>query len=599
MIHEDCEIDTNEDIFEEYSVDVTFEDDGESDGFEEFAANFIFEDEDEEKQEEESERDARPRMSFAEELYLFFILFSIPHNAMKYLLLLLRRFDIDVPKTLYKLQKNSFSIKSLNIKNDSHFAYLGVRNNLLFAFERNLLRPSPNSEVNLDMKVNVDGLPLYRSSSINLWPILCTFTNMTCIFPLGIFCGIGKPNLRQFLEKFIDEIHDMKRSPLINNIVVRISSLIFVCDAPARAFLQCVKGHTSFRGCAYCRQQGRKVNDTVIFETTVRELRMNEVYSNFKENNQIELSPLSSIVPLRSNFPPDYMHCVLLGVTRKLFYYFFTSTKGRRLSCRISKTQMNILNHRVNELKVFVPKEFHRKIRPFCELSHFKASELRTYLLYFGPVLFSQFLPQRYFEHFQLLHFAITVYSSSQFCHLHEQAERCLEIFVFDMPTLFGEESLVYNVHSLLHLSEFVRLYGPLDRFSAFPFENYLSILKRRLKVNNAIFQQSINQLLTIREIYQNLSSPTTLSFSTKHPNMCAIHKSKMVLVNNVNDDGTITGNLLIFHKNLYNHPYPSQTLSIGYYKKSSQIIGPFVPSNKAICIPYKNYYIALPFVKS
>lgn len=44
---------------------------------------------------------------------------------------------------------------------------------------------------------------------------------------------------------------------------------------------------------------------------------------------------------------------------------------------------------------------------------------------------------------------------------------------------LYGAQNISHNVHNLLHFSEDVKIYGPLDNFSTFPFENYLqSILK-------------------------------------------------------------------------------------------------------------------------
>ena len=37
----------------------------------------------------------------------------------------------------------------------------------------------------------------------------------------------------------------------------------------------------------------------------------------------------------------------------------------------------------------------------------------------------------------------------------------------------------MYNVHGLIHIAEDVKRFGPLDSYSAFPFENYLGHLKQ------------------------------------------------------------------------------------------------------------------------
>jgi hypothetical protein len=52
----------------------------------------------------------------------------------------------------------------------------------------------------------MDGMPLFKSSKIELWPILfklknCTYTRP---LPIAIFCGIGKPDLLPFLEQLAD-----------------------------------------------------------------------------------------------------------------------------------------------------------------------------------------------------------------------------------------------------------------------------------------------------------------------------------------------------------------------------------------------------------
>ena len=44
---------------------------------------------------------------------------------------------------------------------------------------------------------------------------------------------------------------------------------------------------------------------------------------------------------------------------------------------------------------------------------------------------------------------------------------------------LYGKDMLVYNVHGLTHLAADAMRFGPLDTFSAFPFENFLGKIKK------------------------------------------------------------------------------------------------------------------------
>lgn len=545
----------------------------------------------------------QPQTTLAEELFLFFVLFNISNRAMEYLLKILCRHGLQCPSSLYLLLKNDRSkLSSMDITRKENFVYLGLKNTLKYVVDKMLLSAmNVSSKISLTLQINFDGLPLYKSSSVNLWPILLKIKGVTSPLPLGLFCGIGKPNLSIFLKDLLEELTELFTHGIVcENISFTCEKLIFVCDTPARTFFQAIKGHNAFNGCGYCRQVGYRYHDhTTVFQSHVGPSRSDEIYAQCGENNQLYLSPLASIVPLMTSFPLDYMHCALLGSTRKLFNFYFTRTKGMRLACKLSVSQQQLLNENVADLRTFVPKEFQRKIRAFSELQYFKASEFRTYLLYFGPVIFKNFLPTPYYNHFLKLHFAIYVFCSKSLKHLYTNAHSCLEVFVHDMTDLFGPASLVYNVHCLLHLHQFVQMYGPLDDFSAFPYENYLSIMKRRIKCTRNIFEHSMNQLLLIRDHYHSLSQPSdVLTFSSLEPNNCAVLEGGVLLLIESVNEHFVSGYKLELLKCLYEHPYDSAVLSIGRFKKSDVYLNKKKPLSKAICISSSsNEFIVIPFV--
>ncbi len=109
--------------------------------------------------------------------------------------------------------------------------------------------------------------------------------------------------------------------------------------------------------------------------------------------------------------------------------------------------------------------------------------ELRSFLLYSGPAILKDNLSPEKYEHFLYLHFAILV--SPTLCSKYATlASDLLKYFVFKFGNICGLNHLIYNVHSLIHLSDECVKHGPLDQFSAFPFENYLGKLKKPHKIS-------------------------------------------------------------------------------------------------------------------
>ena len=60
-----------------------------------------------------------------------------------------------------------------------------------------------------------------------------------------------------------------------------------------------------------------------------------------------------------------------------------------------------------------------------------------------------------------------------------DYANQLMHYFVKNSVKLYGEEFVVYNVHSLIHVADDVRRFGSLNKINAFPFESYLGKLKK------------------------------------------------------------------------------------------------------------------------
>lgn len=94
----------------------------------------------------------------------------------------------------------------------------------------------------IEININTDGLPLYKSSNDQFWPILYNIHNMPHIKPMiiGLFYGKKKPaKIEEFLKPFVDEMEPILRNGLnINGHKLSVKIRTFICDSPARSFLK-------------------------------------------------------------------------------------------------------------------------------------------------------------------------------------------------------------------------------------------------------------------------------------------------------------------------------------------------------------------------
>ena len=97
----------------------------------------------------------------------------------------------------------------------------------------------------INVTVNVDGVPLFKSTCAQFWPILCSVNNWK-VFLAGFFFGKSKPtSIEDFLQDFLEDYKFLQLNGLVyegKTYIVKIRC--FICDAPARSLLKGIIGHT-------------------------------------------------------------------------------------------------------------------------------------------------------------------------------------------------------------------------------------------------------------------------------------------------------------------------------------------------------------------
>lgn len=356
-------------------------------------------------------------------------------------------------------------------------------------------------DVNIDeiqVQLNVDGLELSRSSTVNFWPILCRalWENfISQVFVIGVYCGRSKPKrCSDFLGKLLVDLLDGIRSGVtVKGKLCRLKIHSIICDAPARQFVKCIRSHCSFFSCERCEIEGISLP-----KVGVRFYDRGNVASRSDTSFRNEAQPEHHVFSLRSpfvelpidmvlDFPLDYMHLVLLGVVKRLLQLWhgvrFKATSYSHMH-RLKGTKKSTLNNRARALPETVPVEFQRKPRTFTFLGMFKATEFRMFLCYTSPfLLYNLFDYASVYGHFMLLVVGMRILlTPDQPVDRVQFAEKCITSFVDTFRGFYGRAQVVYNVHSLHHLADDYKRFGSLDRVSCFPFESFMCKLKAHVK---------------------------------------------------------------------------------------------------------------------
>jgi len=184
----------------------------------------------------------------------------------------------------------------INVSNGSYI-HLGLKNMLVPLLEINNFNKHNISDNILKIGINIDGLPIAKSSKSQLWPILVSILNfkelLNNVLPIGIFHGFKKPHsIEEFLKPFINDVLDVLSNGLVVNgtlISLQISNI--VCDTPAKSFLLNVKNFNAYFGCTSCIEEGDYIEHRVALIRTNAPLRTNETFRNQSNEEYLKVIP--------------------------------------------------------------------------------------------------------------------------------------------------------------------------------------------------------------------------------------------------------------------------------------------------------------------
>lgn len=395
------------------------------------------------------------------------------------------------------------------------YLHLGIKENIV-RIVNDLLTYSQYEDIVLDLDVFVDGVAFFAvSAEKSFWVILGRLNQFkNSIFPIGIYNGSSQPSsFNDLLEDFVDEIQVLIESGVnVNGNIFNIKIKNFCCDSPAKASLTYTVHPTGYRSCLYCEIVGTWFKGRVVFPGSDNKLRSDDDFkkkTDFRHHKGNSILESKLEVNMVSQFPLDYLHAVLLGAQKKLLKIWFQPSKPMLPNHSRSAVSKNLAM--CNE---FIPSEIHRKTRPMSEIMSYHGNELRVFLLKVGPAVLRNNIPSEMYQNYLLLHCAITILCDIDICLVRNfTAEDILKCFIEDTENIYGLEFVVSIIHSCEHLAKAVREQkSPLDAFSTFPFESFMTPIKNYLHTTRAPLPQIHRRVVEMMKAsnIESLKQPVT-----------------------------------------------------------------------------------------
>ena len=243
------------------------------------------------------------------------------------------------------------------------FVDLIVQINLISSRNANFIHESRSNDCSLEMKtdlfchdelqlvLNTDGAPVFKSNKLSVWPLWVQLYNLpqflrasyANIFLLGLWHGKSKPDFHYVLRSVSSELENLSKGTSNNHLgPVSFRFRSIVCDAPARAYVLCMKQHMGYESCSHCFIKGLHEKRRMLFKVTKAIFaRKNEHFircGELAKEQKVVMHGIKSKTPLNKFFclpwycTIDPTNQVFLGTGKVLSKFLVSLTKGRLLA---------------------------------------------------------------------------------------------------------------------------------------------------------------------------------------------------------------------------------------------------------------------------
>ena len=346
-----------------------------------------------------------------------------------------------------------------------------------------------------------DGVSLFKSSKVSLWPVYLVVNELSPYSRFlkknmvlwGLWQGQGKPKMNTFFFPFVQDMRTLYNGGLsvetsAGNHTIYVITNALTMDLQARACVFNMVQHNGLCACIFCEETGVVVKSgkghtrsfpyredkpntrtsKSIAENVEQAVQQKRPVCGFHGRSILKYLPWNEF---HVNCTIDYMHGFLLGILKKLMTLWIDGS---------SFEKPFFIGHKLKEIdrtlkNIKTPYIIHRTPRKIQNnVNHWKASEFRSFLLYYGLPCLKGHLPDCYLEHFACLVEATFLLLQEKITENDlNRSEMLLDVFYKCMAPLYGEETCGLNVHNISHIVECVKNWGPLWAYSCFSFESF------------------------------------------------------------------------------------------------------------------------------
>ena len=430
--------------------------------------------------------------------------------------------DIDQLNSIFNKPGNWDDIQTYRYKDREPGVIKDIYDGVRYRMNTELTDPN-----NISFLFNTDGVPVLKSSPSSLWPVFLSINELSSTkrfrrgnqVVAGIWFSSQKPLMQTYLRPIVDNLLKLEKEGFnyrAKQVTCKCFTLAVSCDLPAKCLVYCTKQFNGFYGCHKCEIEGLSVakgkGNVRVFthkDSISAVKRTQETYlTNAKTASETgsackgikgrsHLADLS--LDIVDGDAVDYMHKVCQGDVKQLLGLWFQ--KGNKSPYVISN-ELKELDDRIKGVKLTT--EFERRPRSLEYRSHFKASELRAFLLFYGPIVLNGILPQPWYDHFLCLSEAIHLLLRDRITDGDlKYAQALLNYFSEYFEKLYGQENCSANFHRHQHVCDTVSNLGPLWAVSCFHFEDMNGCILKNIHGSANIMSQVIASISIVQGMSQ------------------------------------------------------------------------------------------------